>query len=132
MIIPNLVYADALSAIDWLCSTFGFTKKLVVPGGEGLVAHAQLTLPDNAMVMISSMRDDEKVKMKSPNHLDGYNSQGIYVVVPNAEEHYKKTHAAGAKIIRPLVAQEYGGQDYTCLDCEGNIWSFGTYDPRKD
>ena len=25
--------------------------------------------------------------------------------------------------------QDYGGRDYTCKDPEGNVWTFGTYDP---
>jgi len=25
--------------------------------------------------------------------------------------------------------QDYGGRGYTCLDLEGNVWSFGSYDP---
>ncbi len=25
--------------------------------------------------------------------------------------------------------QDYGGRVYTCKDFEGNVWSFGDYDP---
>jgi uncharacterized glyoxalase superfamily protein PhnB len=24
---------------------------------------------------------------------------------------------------------DYGGCGYTCVDLEGNVWTFGTYDP---
>ncbi len=30
-VIPCLRYRDAPAAIDWLCRTFGFQRKLVVP-----------------------------------------------------------------------------------------------------
>jgi uncharacterized glyoxalase superfamily protein PhnB len=28
--------------------------------------------------------------------------------------------------------QDYGGRLYSCLDPEGHLWSFGTYDPWAD
>jgi uncharacterized glyoxalase superfamily protein PhnB len=30
---------------------------------------------------------------------------------------------------REAERQDYGGGDYTCKDPEGNVWTFGTYDP---
>ena len=32
-------------------------------------------------------------------------------------------------VTREPVTQDYGGRDYTCKDPEGNVWTFGTYDP---
>ena len=46
-IIPCLRYRDAPAMIEWLCRHFGFQKQLVVPGGDGTVAHAQLCLPNS-------------------------------------------------------------------------------------
>jgi uncharacterized glyoxalase superfamily protein PhnB len=42
-IIPVLRYRNAPAAIEWLCQTFGFEKHLVVPNGDGTIAHAQLS-----------------------------------------------------------------------------------------
>ena len=39
-VIPCLRYRDAPAAIEWLCSTFGFEKQLVVPNDDGTIAHA--------------------------------------------------------------------------------------------
>ena len=36
---------------------------------------------------------------------------------------------AGARIINPPTDQDYGGRSYEARDLEGNVWSFGTYDP---
>ena len=33
-VIPCLRYRNAPAAIEWLCDTFGFEKKLVVPGDD--------------------------------------------------------------------------------------------------
>ena len=43
-VIPAMRYRDAPAAIEWLCKVIGFEKHLVVPGPEGTVAHAQLSL----------------------------------------------------------------------------------------
>lgn len=50
-IIPMLRYKDARAAIDWLTSAFGFAEHLVVPGVNGKIVHAQLTL-GNGMIML--------------------------------------------------------------------------------
>jgi len=53
-IIPSMRYRNTPAAIEWLCKAFGFEKHLVVPGEDGTIAHAQLTL-GNGMIMVSSV-----------------------------------------------------------------------------
>ena len=131
-IIPGLRYRDAPAAIEWLCRAFGFEQHLVVPGEEGTIAHAQLVLGDD-MIMLGSSNShggnafDESVR--PPAELGGRCSQAIYIVVEDADTHWSQAQAAGAESVLPVVDQPYGGRGYTCRDLEGNIWSFGTYDP---
>jgi uncharacterized glyoxalase superfamily protein PhnB len=42
---------------------------------------------------------------------------------------YERAKGAGATIQMELTDQEYGSREFIALDPEGNIWSFGTYDP---
>lgn len=35
----------------------------------------------------------------------------------------------GAEILLEPSDKDYGGRDYTCRYLEGNIWSFGTFNP---
>lgn len=129
-VIPALRYRDAAKAIDWLCQAFGFEKQLVVPGDEGSIAHAQLRF-GNGMIMLGSAGKhggsyDDLVS--TPAELGGV-SQGIYVVVDDADAHLARARAAGAEIVIDISDKDYGGRDYTCRDLEGHVWSFGTYDP---
>ena len=48
-VMPTMRYRDAPVAIDWLCRVLGFSRHLVVPGGDGAIAHAQLTHRDGMM-----------------------------------------------------------------------------------
>jgi uncharacterized glyoxalase superfamily protein PhnB len=130
-IIPALRYQDAPKAIDWLCRAFGFEKHLVVPGENGGIDHAQLTF-GNGMIMLGSAGKHstgyDKL-MRTPGELGGANSQAPYVIVEDADAHHTQALAAGAEIVIPLEDAAYGGRGYTCRDLEGNVWSFGSYDP---
>jgi len=128
-IVPTLRYRDAATAIEWLCRAFGFEKHLVVPGDGGTIAHAQLTL-GNGMIMLGSARDDAFGRLqKTPADVGGVGTQSSYVIVPDADAHHARAVAAGARVVYPLKDEDYGGRGYSCLDPEGHLWNFGTYDP---
>ncbi len=130
-IVPALRYRDAKAAIAFLCSAFGFTKHLVVPGEGNVIHHAQLTL-GNGMIMLGSMADNAFGKlMAHPDEIGGRETQSAYVIVPDADAHYARARKAGAEILLPIKTEDYGGRGYTCRDPEGHIWNFGTYDPWK-
>jgi uncharacterized glyoxalase superfamily protein PhnB len=127
-IVPCLTYRDAPAAIEFLCKAFGFEKKMVVPGDNDTVAHAELTC-GNAMIMVGSAKDTDFGRlMKSPREVGGV-TQSIYLVIADADAHHAMAKAAGAEIVMAPVTQDYGGRDYTCRDLEGHVWTFGTYDP---
>ena len=128
-IIPTMRYKDAPKAIEWLCSAFGFEKHLVVEGDNNTIVHAQLTY-GNSMIMLSSENENEYGQLvKTPERLNGNNTQVPYIVVEEIDEHYKNAVAAGAKILIEIKDEEYGGRGYTCKDTEGYIWNFGSYNP---
>jgi uncharacterized glyoxalase superfamily protein PhnB len=130
-IIPTLRYHDAGAAIEWLCRAFGFERHLVIEG-EGLkIEHAQLVL-GNSMIMIGSCRDDEFGKLQKTARDLGGGSQSPYVIVEDADAHHDRAVAAGADVVYALRSEDYGGRGYSCLDPEGNLWNFGTYDPWAD
>ncbi|MEX0288204.1 MAG: VOC family protein [Flavobacteriaceae bacterium] len=129
VIIPTIQYKDALKAIDWLCKAFGFEKHLVVPGENETIAHAQLSF-GNAMIMLGSESDNEYGKLlRTPEGLNGLNSQAPYIIVEHIDEHYKKAVQGGAEIVIEIRDEDYGGRGYTCRDLEGHIWNFGSYNP---
>ena len=127
-IIPTMRYKDAQAAIEWLCSAFGFEKHMVVEGPNGTVVHAQLTY-GGGMIMLGSARDDEFGSLMKTPRESGANTQSFYVVVDEMDAHYGQAVAAGAEIVMPLVNEDYGGQGYSVLDLEGNLWNFGSYNP---
>jgi uncharacterized glyoxalase superfamily protein PhnB len=129
-IIPSLRYRDAAAAIDFLCDGFGFERHAVYEGPKGSIAHAQLAYA-GSMIMLGSASEegDYDQWVRPPRTRDDVATQGIYVIVPDCDQHCARAEAKGAKIVRPPQDEDYGGRGYTCRDPEGHVWSFGTYDP---
>lgn len=133
-IVPSLRYADAAAAIDWLCEAFSFERHMVVPGENGTIDHAQLDF-GNGMLMLGSGGGHERPidrLVRPPRNRDEPRPSSIYVIVEDADAHYARASAAGAEIISELEDPEYGGRAYTCIDPEGNVCTFGTYDPNAE
>ena len=131
-IIPNLRYADAPRAIEFLCEAFGFEKRAVYldEADPNIVQHAQLVWADR-MIMVYSVSDTEyarSARMKTAAEVGGP-TMGLYLIVENVDAHAKRARAAGAEIILGPDEKEYGGRGYSARDPEGNVWSFGSYDP---
>jgi uncharacterized glyoxalase superfamily protein PhnB len=128
-IVPCLRYRDAKAAIEFLCKAFGFEKHAVYEGPDGSIMHAELSF-GNGMIMLGSVSDSPFSKLqKLPAEVGGVGTQSPYVIVNDADAHHAQALAAGATIVLPLKTEDYGGRGYSCLDPEGNLWNFGTYDP---
>ena len=131
-IIPNLRYRDAVTAIEFLCAAFGFERHAVYldERDPSIVQHAQLTWHDR-MVMVSSAQDTEysrAVRMRTVAQAGGA-TVGLYLIVDDVDAHAARARAAGAEIVLGPDDKDYGGRGYSARDPEGNVWSFGTYDP---
>jgi len=124
-IVPAFRANNAQALIDWLRDTFGFAEHLVVPDGEGGIAHAQLEWR-GSLVMLGSAR----------GHADFMDvtigRASLSLTAESAEQVddlYRRAQDAGAPIVTPLEETEYGSHAFTTQDPEGNFWHFGTYDP---
>jgi uncharacterized glyoxalase superfamily protein PhnB len=120
MIIPALRYDDAKAAIDFLDRAFGLHRKAVHENEDGTIGHAELT-SGRGMVMIGSTGAGDK-------QFDTGRAS-IYVIVEDPDAVCERAKAEGAEITRELQDTDYGSREFSALDLEGNVWSFGTYDP---
>jgi uncharacterized glyoxalase superfamily protein PhnB len=123
-IFPALRYRDAPAAIEWLSKAFGFEAALVVDSPGGDVAHAELKLGEDR-VMLGSESDgsDERLPHKA-------GGSSVYVIVADPDAHHERARSAGAEIFFEPYDTDYGSREYTARDPEGNFWSFGTYRPE--
>jgi uncharacterized glyoxalase superfamily protein PhnB len=121
-IYPVLKYADAHAAIDFLEQAFGFERHAVYEGEKGGVAHAELRLGDEYVMLGSTNEGDDRFNQ-------GAGRYSLYVVVDDPDAHHARAKEVGAAIERELSDTDYGSHEYTARDPEGNLWSFGTYRP---
>lgn len=113
-IFPALRYADADAALDWLTRAFGFSEKAVYRDERGTIVHAEVRL-GAGLVMFGQG--------------DAHSGGGVYVRVDDPDAHYRRAKEAGAEIVYEPADMDYGSREYSAKDPEGNVWSFGTYDP---
>jgi uncharacterized glyoxalase superfamily protein PhnB len=125
-IFPALRYRDAGAALVWLQEAFGFSEQAVHRDAAGTPTHVELRL-GAGLVMFGQYRDAGWLGGQAPDPLAS--TVSIYVVVEDPDAHYATATAAGARIVRELTDESYGSREYSARDPEGNLWSFGTYDP---
>ncbi len=125
-IFPALRYRDASAAVEWLQRVFGFQEKAVHRNDDGTIGHAELRL-GTGVIMLGEQREPGWLGGRQQDPLAS--SISVYVVVDNPDEHYKRAVGAGATIVRELTDEDYGSREYSARDLDGNLWSFGTYDP---
>jgi uncharacterized glyoxalase superfamily protein PhnB len=119
-VFPTLHYDDARDAIDFLTAAFGAEQHAVYDDGKGTIVHAELRL-GNGIVMLGSARSEAPATRGRGG--------GIYVVVEDPDAQCARAREAGAEIVRDLNDTDYGSREYAARDPEGNVWSFGTYQP---
>lgn len=131
-IIPCLRYRDAPGAITFLCEAFGFTVHADHrdPDDPQVVQHAQL-VREGQMIMLSTvMPSDYAVAAPMVIVADaGGNTQAPYLTIDDVDAHAAQAAAAGADVFLAPHDADYGGRHYSARDPEGNVWSFGSYDP---
>jgi uncharacterized glyoxalase superfamily protein PhnB len=125
-IIPALRYRDADAGVEFLRSAFGAEEQEVHRDERGVIRHAELRL-NGGLVMVGQAAEEGWLGGEPGRPLAS--TVSLYVVVEDPDAHHERAAAAGATVVRPLEDTEYGSREYSVRDPEGNLWSFGTYDP---
>lgn len=122
-------YKDAKAAIEWLGRALGFEAHVVYAGEGDSIAHAELKLGGN-LIMLGSAKHDPY--WKSPRDVGGVTTAAYIALDTPAEIDacYARAKAAGAEISRAIEDTEYGSHEFGVRDPEGHAWSFGTYRPQ--
>ena len=125
-IFPALRYRDARAAADWLEKAFGFERVNLYDDENGVVQHAEMRF-GGSQIMFGQVRDAEAGEYSAIAPPPG--NAALYAIVDDPDAHHDRAKAAGAEIVMSLRDQDYGSREYTARDLDGNVWTFGTYDP---
>ncbi len=128
-VVPLMRYRDLPNAIAWLSEAFGFEVHYTATDDDDALIYAQMTY-GHGMVMLGPVRDSDFDDLLSqPDEIGGTETQSCYLVVQDIEGHFERAKEAGAEIALDVQRDDTGGRAYSCRDCEGHLWNFGTFDP---
>lgn len=126
-IIPALRYRDADAGLRFLEAAFGAAPRSVHRDDDGVIRHAVLEL-GGGLVMVGQAAEEGWLGGEPAHPLAS--TVSLYIVVDDPDAHHERAAAvAEARVVRELEDTPYGSREYSIRDLEGNLWSFGTYDP---
>jgi uncharacterized glyoxalase superfamily protein PhnB len=143
-IFPMLAYEDGPAALDWLCEAFGFREAERWVGDDGLLAHGELALGDETVMLAtptpeyrSPKRHREECEQARRWSEVPYVIDGLCVYVDDVDAHFEQAKAAGATILSdPADQPGIGIRHYRAEDLEGHRWMFaqplGTTDSEEE
>ena len=117
---PYLSVRGAAEAIEFYKKAFGATEVMRMPGPDGKIAHATLTIGDATVYLCEEMMGN-----KAPNTLGG-SSVTLHMYVPDADATWKLATEAGAKVMMPIDDMFWGDRYGKVTDPFGHGWSFST------
>jgi len=122
-------YERARAAIAWLCDAFGFAEHRLVSGTGDQVAHALLRF-GTSLLLLSSAREDDPLRLSAPHQVGGVHTQVLYCVVDDPVAHSAQATAVGVEILVEPTVMPWGAHMYLARDPEGYVWCFSTYGPK--
>jgi PhnB protein len=124
---PSLVVSPCAEALEFYQRAFGAKLKGSIPGPDGLVMHAEMSI-GGAMIMLA----DEMPAMngepskKSPKNA-GTTTGGVMLYVKDVDAAFERAVAAGAKVTMPVEDQFWGDRFGQLEDPFGHLWSLATH-----
>ena len=112
-VVPVLIYPDVRQAVEWLGEAFGFVERVQI----GEAHRAQLKVGDGA-VIVADVRGDRRPPRP------GEATHSVLVRVDDANAHFERAKAHGARIHMEPTDFEYGERQYAAEDPAGHRWTF--------
>jgi len=120
---PYLYFKNAAEAIAFYTKVFGATERMRMPGKDGRIMHAEISIGDSCVMMADENAD---VGAYSTEHFGGA-PMSLMIYVEDCDAVYKQAIAAGAKSLREPADQFYGDRMAGVADPFGFYWYIGTH-----
>jgi PhnB protein len=120
---PYLCVDGAARAIEFYTAVLGATEKMRMPGPDGRIGHAELTIGDSLIMLADEYPD---MGFLSPGRIGG-TPVTLHLYVGDVDAVFEKALAAGAKALRPVENQFYGDRSGQFEDLFGHRWNVATH-----
>src|SRR4029453_10567382 len=117
---PYLSVKDATDAIKFYQRAFGAREVFQMSQPDGKIGHAELRI-GAAPIMLAD--EFPEINFRSPESIGG-TPVNILIYVNDVDALVDQATAAGAKLMRPVEDQSYGGRVGVLEDPFGHSWSF--------
>jgi uncharacterized glyoxalase superfamily protein PhnB len=120
-VMPSLRFADLPAAMEFYTKTLGFTHR------RGTAEEGNIALDfGDASVMIEGAGTFYSPEYNAAirERLGRGSANALYMEAPELEALYERVQAAGARIVDPLAARDWGQSEFTVEDPAGNWLTF--------
>jgi PhnB protein len=119
---PYLAVDDGTRAIAFYKQAFGATEVMRMPGPNGKIGHAEITIGNSRLMLADEYPD---MGFRSPKTYGG-SPVGLHLYVEDVDAVARQALAAGAKELRPVKDQFYGDRTGSFKDPFGHVWHIAT------
>lgn len=119
---PHLVCTDAAAAIEFYKAAFGATELLRLPGQDGRLVHASVSINGGRVMLVDEFPE---MVVASPKTLGG-SPVTLHMFVPDAEAAIARAAAVGATVTMPAQPMFWGDLYGMVTDPFGHVWSIAT------
>jgi uncharacterized glyoxalase superfamily protein PhnB len=119
---PHLVCAGAADAIDFYVRAFGASEMIRLPGSDGKLMHASVSINGSSVMLVDEMLEHG---IKSPKTLGG-TPVTIHLIVPDVDAFVERAVSAGATVAMPVEDAFWGDRYGVIQDPFGHSWSVAT------
>jgi uncharacterized glyoxalase superfamily protein PhnB len=118
---PELRYADARQAVDWLERAIGFAPAAEIPDASGRLVHAELRLGPSVLMLGPEMEGSEWPDAR----------QVVHLRVDDPDAHFARVSKRHPVVVRQPQTAPYGARFYAVRDPEGFLWWVSNYRPAN-
>jgi PhnB protein len=120
---PYLTIKGAAAAIDFYKRAFGAQELFRMPGPDGKIMHAEITIGDSHIMLAD---ESAATETKAPQSLNG-TTTGIFLYVEDVDARFKQAVKAGAKETMPLQDMYWGDRFGKLTDPFGHKWMLASH-----
>jgi PhnB protein len=120
---PYLTIRGAATAIEFYTRAFGAKELFRMPGPDGKIMHAEITIGNSRIMLADEFSANES---QSPQTLKGTTS-AIFLYLEDVDAAFKQAVKAGAKSTMPLQDMFWGDRFGKVTDPFGHKWLLASH-----
>ncbi|HVM39341.1 MAG TPA: VOC family protein [Acidimicrobiia bacterium] len=120
---PYLIIDGATAAIDFYRDVLGAEERMRMPGPNGTIGHAEMSIGDSVIMLADEFPD---MDARGPRTVGG-TPVGLHVYVEDVDAVVAKAEQAGATVVQGVEDKFYGDRSGTFDDPWGHRWHISTH-----